>query len=81
MTRPIIGHIKHNSFRIKLPSVAFSLKSALQFGQLCESEGITAPQYSHFFKSVLIGHQRNLFRHQYQHSYVAVYMLEVNIEF
>ena len=43
-------------FRIMLPWVAFSVKSALHTGHVFDSLGMIAPQYSHFIKSIFITH-------------------------
>lgn len=61
---PMRGTKKAMNLRIMLPWVASSVKSALHTGQVFDSLGIIAPQYSHFLKSLLIGHQHNWFRHQ-----------------
>ena len=51
---PMRGTKKAMTLRIMLPWVASSVKSALHTGQVFDSLGIIAPQYSHFFKSFFI---------------------------
>lgn len=54
---PMRGTKKAMTLRIMLPWVASSLKSALHTGQVFDSLGIIAPQYSHFLKSFFITHR------------------------
>lgn len=75
---PMRGTKKAMTLRIMLPWVASSVKSALHTGQVFDSLGIIAPQYSHFLKFVLIDHPHSLFL-QYQHSYFALCMIEAYI--